>query len=247
MTNSEIPNPNNWVDEEEVRPLSQAEARRILAAADGSVHHALYAMALSLGLRLGELTGLRWRDVDLGRRLVHVRSQLQRGEIAPFKRTWHRRTLMLSSWLVQVLEEHARLLSEMRQLAGQKWQEHELVFPSEVGTPQRAANVWLSFQRLLRRAGLPPMKFHNLRHTAASLALQADVPMWKVSKMLGHRDITTTYRIYSHLTPEGREDVAERMEHVLRPAQTGVQTGVEALARAEQRPILSSKEAPGGE
>src|SRR5258708_9141677 len=94
-----------------------------------------------------------------------------------------------------------------------------------------------SFQRLLRRAGLKPMKFHKLRHTAASLALQADVPMWKASKMLGHRDITTTFRIYSHLTPEGREDVAERMEQVLRPANTGVKTGVKHVESASNRPL----------
>jgi integrase len=165
----------------------------------------------------------------------------------PLKRTWHRRTLMLSPWLVEVLEAHARLLADVRQLAGQKWRENDLLFPSEVGTPQRAANVWLSFQRLLRRAGLKPMKFHNLRHTAASLALQADVPMWKVSKMLGHRDITTTFRIYSHLTPEGREDVAERMEQVLRPAKTGVKTGVKHVESASNGPLLNLEKVPGGE
>jgi hypothetical protein len=91
------------------------------------------------------------------------------------------------------------------------------------------------------------MKFHNLRHTAASLALQADVPMWKVSKMLGHRDITTTFRIYSHLTPEGREDVAERMEQVLRPAKTGVKTGVKHVESASNRPLLNCEKVPGGE
>jgi hypothetical protein len=61
---------------------------------------------------------------------------------------------MLSAWLVEVLEEHAHLLADMRQLAAQKWRENDLLFPSEVGTPRRAAHVWLSFQRLLRRAGL---------------------------------------------------------------------------------------------
>ena len=71
--------------------------------------------------------------------------------------------------------------------------------------------------------------------------------MWKLSKMLGHRDITTTYRIYSHLTPEGREDVAERMEQVLRPTETGVKTGVKRPIEGENRSILSLKEVPGGE
>ena len=123
------------LDDEQVQTLSQADARRILAATDGSVHYALYALDLSLGLRLGELTGLRWSDVDLDQRLLHVRSQLQRGQIVPLKRTWHRRTLMLSPWLVEVLEAHADLLADVRQLAGQKWRENDLLFPSDVGTP----------------------------------------------------------------------------------------------------------------
>jgi integrase len=87
------------------------------------------------------------------------------------------------------------------------------------------------------------MKVHNLRHTAASLALQAEAPMWKVSKMLGQRDMTTIFRVYSHLTPEGREDVAERMEQVLRPAKTGVKH----VESASNGPLLNSEKVPGGE
>src|SRR5207244_12523177 len=87
------------------------------------------------GLRLGEPTGLRWSDIDLDQRLLHVRSQLQRGQIVPLKRTWHRRTLMLSAWRVEVLEAHARLLADMRQLAGQKWRENDLLFRASSGHP----------------------------------------------------------------------------------------------------------------
>ncbi len=249
------------VDDEEVQPLTQAEARRVLAAADGSLDYALYALALSLGMRIGELLGLHWRDVDDTASVVHVRSQLQRGQSVPLKRTWHRRTLALSPWLLKTLEEHGRLLTEQRQLGGQHWQEHDLVFPTRTGRPKRAANTWLAWKRLLHRAGLADTKFHNLRHTAASLALQAGVPMWEVSKMLGHRDITTTFRIYSHLTREGRERVAEAMSEVLHPRgevpvstdenvtvrPTDVQTDVQTKKPAFEGRVSSSRKVPGGE
>ena len=187
----------------------------MLAGTRGQVDHALYAVALSTGLRLGELLGLRWDDLDLDARSLRVRSQMQHGKLSALKATWHRRTISLSGWLVLVLRAHAELLIAQRQAAGLKWAERGLVFPTEHGTPQRAANTWRAWQRLQARLEIQPTKFHNLRHTAASLALQAGVPLWKVSKMLGHRDVAVTFRVYSHLTPEGSEDIAERMEAVL--------------------------------
>lgn len=203
------------VDDEEVEPLTAETARAVLAATRGTTSHALYAVALSTGLRLGELTGLRWADLDLDTRQLHVRSQMQNGRLSALKQTWHRRTIAMSRWLMLVLEAHAELLKQQRKLAGGKWAERGLVFPTEHGTPQGPANVWYAWQQVLKRLEMPPTKFHNLRHTAASLALQADVPLWKVSKMLGHRDVAVTFRVYSHLTPEGQEDIADRMENVL--------------------------------
>jgi integrase len=82
----------------------------ILAATDGSIHSALYAVDLSLGLRLGELTGLRWSNVDLDQRSLHVRSQLQRGQMVPLERIWHGRTLMLSPGLANVAERMEQVL-----------------------------------------------------------------------------------------------------------------------------------------
>jgi integrase len=197
--------------------------------------HALYAVALGLGLREGELLGLRWAGsindpgIDLEHGEVRVYQQLQFGRLVQLKRSWHRRVLPLSPWLVTVLERHATLLAVERQLAGQKWREHGLVFASQVGTPRKAGNLWLSWKRLQKRLGLGEHTFHDLRHTFATLALHAGVPLWKVSKLLGHRDITITLRVYGHLTPEGREDVAGRMEEALGPR--AEETAVKAAVR----------------
>jgi integrase len=138
------------VDQEEIDPLSAAEARQVLAATEGTTDHALYAFDLSTGLRQGELVALRWAErvndpgIDLERGEVRVYQQVQRGRFTPLKRSWHGRVLQLSPWLVEVLEHHADLLRDLRQNEGMTWQENGLVFPSERGTPRLPGNVWLS-------------------------------------------------------------------------------------------------------
>lgn len=226
------------IDEEEIEPLTAVEARRVLVATEGSPWHAFYAVALGLGLREGELLGLRWTTgandpgIDIDKGEARIYQQVQHGQLVPLKRSWHRRVLPLSTWLVAVLERHQQLLKVQRELAGAKWLERGLVFPSDRGTPRSAGNAWLSWKRLQRRLGIDgDHTVHDLRHTFATLALDAGVPLWKVSKMLGHRDITITLKTYGHLTHEGREDVAERMEGMLAPRaeSTKVKTKVRVL------------------
>ncbi len=157
--------------------VSRDQVRTLIAALANEHDAALYALELTTGLRQGELLGLRWaRDetrpgVDLERSEVRVTEQMQHGELAPLKRGASRRVLRLRPWLVALLVDHQDRQAELRLLAAQRWQEQGLVFPSRVGTPRRAGNAWLSWKRLLKRAGLPDYKFHELRHTAASLAL----------------------------------------------------------------------------
>src|SRR5579859_6033232 len=98
-----------------------------------------------------------------------VTEQLQHGELAPLRRGASRRVLRLRPWVVDALRAHRVQLVVQRLLAGQHWQEHGLVFPGRVGTPRSAGNMWLSWKQLLKRMGLPDYKFHELRHTAASL------------------------------------------------------------------------------
>lgn len=247
------------VDQEEIEPLTAREARHVLVATEGTIDHAFYAAALSLGPRLAELLALRWATgandpgFDLERGEVRIYRQIQHGQFTPLKRTWHRRVLPLSTWLVAVLERHIELLKVRRQMSGTKWREQDLVFPSAYGTPRSASNTWLSWKRLQKRLGIPgDHTIHDLRHTFATMALDAGVPLWKVSKMLGHRDISITLKTYGHLTREGREDVAERMEGVLAPRQeTKVTTKVNveggtpngATSELEMTPFVL----PGGE
>ena len=173
-------------------------------------------------MREGEILGLRWAEddrgpgLDLQRAEVRIFEQLQHGQLAPVKRGASKRVLHLRPWVVDLLRDYRdRELVQRRLVAAQHWREQGLVFPSRVGTPRKGSNLWLSWKRLLKRAGLPDYKFHELRHTAASLALAEGASLFHVSRMLGHSSISTTADTYGHLTEEGRRDVAERLERAL--------------------------------
>jgi integrase len=211
-----------------VRALSQRQLHSLLdqARCEQDPNYAMYALCAATGLRQGEVLGLRWADtetepgLDLARGVVRVREQLVRyngpGRIESRVKRGSIRDLALDPTMVTVLHQHRVRLLERQLQAGSTWTEHGLVFPTRVGTPQRAANAWLSFKRLLKRAGLPTdFTFHNQRSTAASLAIADGAAIFNVSRMLGHSDLRTTANQYGHLFPEGRQEMAERMGRIV--------------------------------
>jgi integrase len=183
---------------------------------------------------------------------VRVAEQLQHGRLVPLKRGASRRVLRLRPWLVDLLRKHQEHLDSLRLKAGQHWRDHGLVFPSSHGTPRRNTNVWRGWKRLLKRAGLPDYKFHELRHTAASLALSEGASLFHVSRMLGHSSIAITADTYGHWTDEGREDVATRLERAILGSQNGVATTLAATAPVGALPAADvelenePQEVPGG-
>jgi integrase len=211
------------VERPEVQPFSQDDARRFLRGVPGDRLEALYVLAASLGLRQGELLGLAWADVDLDGRHLHVRQQLQKVDskltLRPLKtHAKGRRTIDLPDALVAQLRAHRARQREQR-LAAEYWQESDLVFTTGVGTPFSARNVHRAYRRLLTRIGLPPKRFHDLRHTAASLLLAQGVPLHEVSKILGHSGVQITADTYGHLATERRREIADGMDQWLQGAQ----------------------------
>jgi integrase len=192
-----------------VQPLTREHARALLAGVRGDRHEALYAIALGTGLRQGELLALRWSDVDLGRGELTVRHTLGRfsRQPEPTKTPRSRRTLRLPQHVITALAAH-RERQTLVPLSG-------LVFATDRGTPLRQQNVTLSLQRTLRRLGLPRRRFHDLRHTFATLALEAGEGLDAVSRALGHTSVATTADIYGHWTPAMQERLAQRMDAVL--------------------------------
>jgi|SRR5579875_1276559 len=207
------------VQRTEVQPLTVAQVRRLLATAQDDRLAALYILAVSLGLRQGELLGLRWQDVDLERGTLSVQYQLQRVDgrlqlIAP-KTARSRRTLELPAPVVAALRAHQRRQHAERLAAGPAWQESGLVFTSAHGTPLDPRNVVRHFHGLLAQAGLPPKRFHDLRHTAASLLLAEGVDIRVVQQILGHSQIALTANLYAHVMPVLLKDAARKMEATL--------------------------------
>jgi integrase len=175
--------------------LDADEARRLIEAARGEEFEALYTLALTTGMRSGEIRALSWRDVDLEGARVRVRgtvtTRIGGGRAIDSPKTARSlRDVPIPPVTVQALAA----LRPRSAPAG------ELVFPGQDGTLMHSQTLGRAFHAHLQRAGLPPMTFHALRDTAATLMLQGGVPALVVSRILGHASAAITLTVYAHVT-----------------------------------------------
>jgi integrase len=214
------------VPEVQRRTLSVSEVVRFLRSIRGDRLEAAYVVGLSLGLRIGEVLGLRWESIDLERGVLTVQASLQRVDgrlmLGELKTARSRRTLPLTSIAVAVLRSHRdRQLHEKVQ-PGPPWS--GLVFTSRNGRPLDGSKVVQALQRVLLAAGLPRIRFHDLRHSCASLLFAQGVAAKTVQEILGHSRIGTTLDIYTHMVSEDQpvppvmRDAADAMDRALVPA-----------------------------
>lgn len=208
--------------ETEIHPLTREQARTLLDTVDETRWEALYVMALATGMRLGELLGLRWADLELDTRptaLVHVRAQLKRVEgdwvWKEPKTKRSRRQIALPETVIEVLRRHHSRQDAERVRLGPAYTDYDLVFCTQTGGPLIARNVYRNCMGLLDKAKLPRIRFHDLRHTTATLLLSARVNPKIVSEMLGHASIAITLDIYSHVLPDMQQDAATAMGQLL--------------------------------
>ena len=209
------------IDREEIDPLTAEEANRLIAAAGGDRLEALYVLAIHTGLRQGELLALRWEDLDLEAGALRVRRTLTRTKgtysTGEPKTKKSRRTVRLTTGAVAALRGHLkRQLEEMDRL-GSLYKPGGLVFANEAGGIINPSNLRnRSLAKLLRDAGLPAeTRFHDLRHTCATLLLSRNVNPKIVSEMLGHATIAITLDTYSHVLPDMQEKAAKALEEAL--------------------------------
>jgi len=205
----------------EIETFSPDEARRFLAAVKRERFEALYVLALSTGMRQGELLALRWRDVDLEASTLRVTATLQYTPdgyvFAEPKTSYSRRLVALSPIAVDALRQHKARQEEERARIGSAWRDLDLVFPNTVGKPMDGIHLLQrEYLPLLERAGLRRIRFHDLRHTAATVLLASGVHLKVVSEMLGHADVVITLKLYSHVLPHMQRDAAAAMEATLR-------------------------------
>jgi integrase len=206
----------------EMRTLSAIMANRLLDAAQGDRFEALYVLALTTGMREGELLALRWQDIDLEQRSLQVRVSLQESRpgyiVAEPKTAYSRRRMMLAQVAVDALRVHRVSQNEERLLLGPVWQDNDLVFPNQIGRLMDPSGLLQMFKQLLVKAGIPPIRFHDLRHTAATLLLERGVMAKTVSEMLGHSSVKVTLDLYGHVTPRMQEAVAATMDTLFKRA-----------------------------
>lgn len=210
------------VERAEVQPLTPGQVKTLLSSARGDRLEALYILALHTGLRQGELLGLRWDGVEFGTGKLRVIRQLQRMRdgsglvFSPLKGAKSRRTIRLTATALEALHHHHARQVQEKLKCGPLYQDVNLVFCTEVGTPLDASNVVSrSFKPLLRRSGLPDIRFHDLRHTCATLLLSQGVNPKVAQERLGHATISQTMDVYSHVMPDMQDQASLALEQAL--------------------------------
>lgn len=225
--------------------LSLEQARAVLQATADDPVGPLVAFALATGLRLGELLGLHWEDIDADS--IRVVRKLERltgqGLVeGPVKGRARGRVIPLTSLARAALADQQARAARARLLAGARWQETPYVFTTSRGGPWDGSNVHHRFQRALRRAGLPPMRFHDLRHGTATLLHALGVDLRTVQEVLGHSSIGITADVYTHVTSPVAARALERLADALTPAHRpggGITGGTDEMPRPGRPPGLS--------
>ncbi|HBA92102.1 MAG: hypothetical protein A2X24_05100 [Chloroflexi bacterium GWB2_54_36] len=204
----------------EMKVLDEAQVNQFLMSARSSPYIALYHLAIVTGMRQGEIYGLTWDDLHWHTGELQVRRQAVSTSgggwnFSEPKTRFGTRIIKLGESTLRVLQAHKDRQQSQIFLAGSRWQKNNLIFPSAAGTPLNKSNMRKDFNRMLEAAGLPHIRFHDLRHTAASLMMNHQVPILVASRRLGHSKPSVTLDIYSHLYQESQNDVAKLLDELV--------------------------------
>lgn len=200
----------------EVQILTTEQAQKLLETARGHRLEALLTVALTVGMRRGELFGLKWQDIDFEQRSLHIRRTVSylvgKGYVETEPKTAKsRRKITLPQFVVDILKHHRLHQHEERAKAGTAWQDHDLVFCNHYGGYSAETRLFHLFDKLLKDAGLPNMHFHDLRHSAATILLSMGVHPKILQELLGHSQISITLDTYSHVLPSMQREVMDKL------------------------------------
>ncbi len=211
----------------EIQPLDEKQAQLLLATLRGHKWEALYTLAIVTGLRQGEILGLKWQDINFATGTLQVRRILSRVptqtperehvyvEAEP-KTNKSRRNVVIAPIALEALKHHRIQQLELKLQAGTSWQDHDYVFSTSIGNHLRPNYVVVELKKILVQAGLPNIRFHDLRHSAATLLFAAGVHPKVVQEILGHTQISMTMDIYSHVIPGMQEDAMNKLNDSLK-------------------------------
>ena len=205
--------------ERQISPLTLEEVKRLLKTYEGTYLSARLHLALICGLRQGEALGLRWQDVDLDTGLIQIRTQIQIIDgiqtFSSLKTERSRRSLVLTDSTKKALHSHKNLIKEIFIKADGVWQDWDLVFPRNNGTPRSAQTDYDEWQKALKLCGITSRRLHDARHTAATLMYSQGIGIETISRALGHSSSSITSRLYVHSAEEPMRDAAERISRAL--------------------------------
>ncbi|MEW2498123.1 site-specific integrase [Streptomyces nodosus] len=207
------------VEPRSLRPWSLDETLTFLEEARTDPLYAAFVLAVALGLRRGEILGLQWSDVDFKRRILTVRTTLNRGGKELYlDTTKNRRARVIPIPLMCVVPLRWQRLRQagLRAAAGADWHDSDHVFTTRSGRPIEPRNLYRSFLRISSSAGLPQVRLHDTRHGCASLLFAAGVAPRTVMEILGHSQIAVTMNVYTHVSDGDRREAMGHMDRLLK-------------------------------
>jgi len=209
----------NRADREEMKTWTPEQLRQFFAGIANHRLAAAYILAATTGMRRGEVLGVRWRDIDFNARRLHVQQTVLTVEyqivIGRPKTLRGERKIALDDQTIQVLRNHRATQRQEKQLLGDGYHDQGLVFAREDGTPVHPDYFSQTFDRTVKRLGLPKIRLHDLRHTHATLGLAAGVHVKVISDRLGHATTSFTQDVYMHAIPAVEEDAADQIANIV--------------------------------
>lgn len=203
----------------EISPWSLDETLDFLAAARTDPLYAAFVLAIAMGLRRGEIVGLRWMDIDLDKRVLYVRQQTQRRRGVLYNddpKGRRRRAVPLPAMCIAPLRWHRMRQAAAKVRAGEPWDEGGYVFATRNGRPVEPRNVYRSFTRVADSAGLRVIRLHDARHGCATLLTAAGVAPRVVMEILGHSQISITMDVYTHVVQDTQREAISHMDRLLK-------------------------------
>ena len=203
-----------------MRTWSPDELRSFLEFVSDDPLYAAWVLSANTGMRRGEVLGVRWQDIDFDRTRLSIRQTIisidYQVEIGEPKTARGRRSVALDSGTVTALRAHRVKQNQVKLMLGEAWQDNDLVFFRDDGSPVHPDRFTQMFDKHVRDSGLPRIRLHDLRHTHAGLALAAGIHPKVVSERLGHSTVAFTMDVYSHAIPSMEAEAAETIANLVR-------------------------------
>lgn len=210
------------VNRKEAKYLNDEETKRLLIYLNSEelAFRTLVKLLLHTGMRRGEAYGLKWDDVDMDEGCIQIKRALtytpETGIIFDTPKTqFSIRVIRISHGIIELLREYKAWQDHQKEILQDKWVDNNLIFTKWNGMPEQPVRATSRFRVFINQTDLPPISLHSLRHTNASLLINADVDLKTVSQRLGHARLSTTLDIYTHAIPSANEKAADKMEQIL--------------------------------